>query len=87
MAPAPLYVAPEFRRKGAGRQLVPQALDHAFSWSRVRQVNLGVNAANDAAVALYEAMGFTPFGVERGSMPVDGELQDEIHRVRVNEDA
>lgn len=37
------------------------------------------NAANDAALALYTAVGFEPFGVERGFMLVDGVLQDEVH--------
>ena len=53
----------------------------------VRQINLGVNAANAEAVALYEAAGFTAFGVERGFMLLDGRLHDEIHMVRTVETA
>jgi RimJ/RimL family protein N-acetyltransferase len=45
----------------------------------VQQVNLGVNAANSAAIALYESLGFQAFGIERGFMQVDGELHDEVH--------
>ena len=48
----------------------------------VRQINLGVNAANLEAIALYEAAGFTAFGVERGFMLLDGRLHDELHMVR-----
>lgn len=51
----------------------------------VRQVNLGVNAANVEAIALYEALGFAPFGLERGFMLLDGELHDEILMVRIVE--
>ncbi len=48
----------------------------------VRQVNLGVNAANVEAIALYQAAGFIPFGIERGFMLIGGELHDELHMVR-----
>ena len=74
-----VYVAPEHRRRGISRQLLEHALAHAFSMSGVRQVNLSVNAANAPAIALYQAMGFEPFGVERGYLQVDGTLHDEIH--------
>ena len=76
-----MYVAPEARRTGVGRALLVEALRRARAMAGVRQVNLGVNAANTPAVALYERLGFVPFGVERGFMLVDGALQDEIHMV------
>ncbi len=77
-----MYVAPRVRRRDVGRQLIADALLRAASMSGVRQVNLGVNAANAEAIAFYEAAGFTSFGVERGFMLLDGELHDEIHMVR-----
>lgn len=80
-----MYVAPEARRQGVGRRLVDAALAHAFVNLGVRQVNLGVNAANVPAIALYRATGFESFGIERGFMIVDGESQDEIHMVCVAE--
>jgi ribosomal protein S18 acetylase RimI-like enzyme len=82
-----MYVTPAARRRGAGRQLLAQALSRAASMPGVRQVNLGVNAANAEAIALYESAGFTSFGVERGFMLLDGELHDEIHMVRIIEAA
>lgn len=78
-----MYVAPEARRRGVGRRLVVSALAEAFGWPGVRQVYLGVNAANAAATALYVKLGFTAFGLERACMIVDGEPQDEIHMVCV----
>jgi len=78
-----MYVAPEFRGRGVGRRLVEEALRQSFATAGIRQVYLAAHAANTAAVALYEAMGFTSFGVERGSMIVDGVLQDEVHMVCV----
>jgi len=78
-----MYVAPAARRRGAGRLLVEHALARASSMAGVRQVNLGVNAANAEAIALYRTAGFAPFGLERGFMRLDGELHDEILMVRV----
>jgi RimJ/RimL family protein N-acetyltransferase len=80
-----MYVAPEARRGGVGRLLVERTLAHAFGPMGLRQVNLGVNAANAPALALYEATGFRAYGVERGFMLVDGVLQDEVQMVRVRD--
>ena len=77
-----VYVAPSARRRGVGRQLLDCALSRAVAMTGVRQVNLGVNAANVEAIALYESVGFVPFGVERGFMLLNGQLHDEIHMVR-----
>ena len=77
-----MYVAPGARRRGVGRQLMDHAMLRAASMNGVRQVNLGVNAANVEAIALYKGAGFIPFGVERGFMLIDSELHDELHMVR-----
>jgi RimJ/RimL family protein N-acetyltransferase len=74
-----VYVAPGHRRHGAARELLRHALAHAFAMPGVRQVNLSVNAANAPAIALYQSIGFAPFGIERGYLQVDGVLHDEIH--------
>lgn len=78
-----MYVAPQARRAGLGRELVAAALAFASNRLGVRQVSLGVNANNVAAIALYRSMGFEPFGLERGFMLLNGELHDEVHMVRV----
>jgi RimJ/RimL family protein N-acetyltransferase len=72
-----MYVAPEYRRNGVGRSLVSSALQYAVKELGVQVVNLGVNTANTAAIALYERLGFRTWGTERGYMSVDGVLQDE----------
>ena len=76
-----MYVAPAARQRGIGRRLVGAALSFAESQLRVRQVTLGVNAANPAAIALYERMGFKAFGREPCFMLVDGVPQDELQMV------
>jgi ribosomal protein S18 acetylase RimI-like enzyme len=78
-----MYVTPEARGKGIGRRLVDEALLQAFARAGVRQVILGVNAANAPALALYSAAGFISFGTEPACMIVDGVLQDEVHMVCV----
>ena len=76
-----MYVAPSARKQGVGRQLVDRALSFAASDLRVRQVILGANARNEAAIALYERMGFKSFGREPCFMLVDGVPQDEMQMV------
>ena len=49
----------------------------------LRRINLGVNASNAAAMALYEAVGFKSYGVERAFLVVDGIEQDEIRMAYV----
>jgi len=76
-----MYVAPANRKRGVGRQLIGEALSFALSELHVRQVMLGVNAENGAAIALYEHMGFKSFGREPCFMLVDGIAQDELQMV------
>jgi RimJ/RimL family protein N-acetyltransferase len=76
-----VYVRPDARKQGIGRLLLERALAHARDVLQVRQVNLGANAGNVAAIALYRRLGFEQFGLERGFMLFDGKLHDEIHMV------
>lgn len=76
-----MYVAPEVRRGGHGSALLLFALERARQMSGVDQVNLGVNARNEAARALYESCGFTGFGTERGSLKIGEVAHDEHHMV------
>jgi ribosomal protein S18 acetylase RimI-like enzyme len=78
-----MYVAPEFRRRGIGRELVAEALRHARRMPGIRRIHLGVNAANQAALALYTCMGFEEFAREPEFMLLDGTLYDEIHMAYV----
>ncbi len=79
-----MYITPAYRQQGVGRQLLTTALEHATTIFAVRQVNLGVNMTNVAAIALYESLGFQTFGIERGFMILNGELQDEMHMVWIS---
>jgi RimJ/RimL family protein N-acetyltransferase len=76
-----VYVAPEVRGNGVGAQIMGYALRYASEVLETRQINLGVNTKNSAALALYKRLGFVEFGLERGYLLVGGELQDEYQMV------
>ncbi len=72
-----LYAAPRVRRQGIAHHLLAQALAHARQAMAVRQVHLGVNVANHAALALYRRHGFIEYGRVRDFLVVDGTFHDE----------
>jgi ribosomal protein S18 acetylase RimI-like enzyme len=76
-----VYVAPQARGHGVGTRVVSHALNYASETLGVRQVNLGVNAGNTAAVELYKKMGFVQYGFEQGFLLVAGVLHDEYQMV------
>ena len=53
-----VYVAPQARGRGAGRQLVQAAIDHACAISELGRVRLAVAQDNHAALSLYLGCGF-----------------------------
>jgi ribosomal protein S18 acetylase RimI-like enzyme len=53
-------VAPEFRRRGVGRQLMAKALSEALA-AGVSQVTLSVDERNQPARNLYRALGFETY--------------------------
>jgi RimJ/RimL family protein N-acetyltransferase len=73
-----MYVDPAHRGHGIAAALVGQALAFAASCEGWMLVRLSVNAANAAAIALYEAQGFVRYGLEPGALLVDGVLHDEV---------
>lgn len=77
-----MYVCASQRGKGVGRRLLEQALDCAAAMPGLLQVNLSVTASQSAAVALYQAMGFTVFAREPGALMVDGVLYEDMQMVR-----
>ena len=76
-----VYVSPEARGRGVGTKVIGHALQYASETLGVRQVNLGVNTKNVAAVALYKKLGFVQYGLERGFLLVAGVLHDEYQMV------
>lgn len=75
---AGLYVVPSCRGAGLGRALVEAALARARSDGRLRRVNLTVVSRQQAAVRLYESLGFRAYGVEVEAFSSGGKFYDEI---------
>lgn len=65
-----LYVVPQFRRQGLGRDLV----QHVFEWAReqegVAHVEMPVLANDSAAEPFWRSLGFSPF-IQRLWAPLD----------------
>ena len=55
-----MYIAPEARGKGVGKQAVQLLLDYAFGFLHLRMVYAIISVHNVACSHIYEQMGFTP---------------------------
>jgi ribosomal protein S18 acetylase RimI-like enzyme len=75
-----MYVAPTERGRGAGQALLEAVIAHAAP--SVEALKLSVTTSNASAVALYERLGFAPYGVEPGTLKIDGRYYDTELRIR-----
>ena len=71
-----MYVRPDARKAGVGRQLVEAVIDHARD--RVEVIQLSVVSGNERARRLYASLGFVEYGLEKKSLKQDGHYYDEI---------
>jgi RimJ/RimL family protein N-acetyltransferase len=71
-----MYVAPEARGRGVGRELMEALIAHARTLDGVERLTLGVEAGNEAARALYHSLGFVTYGTEPQAYKLDGEYWD-----------
>ena len=55
-----MYIAPEARGKGAGKQAVEQLLDYAFGFLHLRMIYAIISVHNHPCSRIYEQMGFIP---------------------------
>ena len=55
-----MYIAPDARGKGVGKQAVQLLLDYAFGFLYLRMVYAIISVHNTACSHIYEQMGFTP---------------------------
>jgi len=67
-----MYVAPEARGHGVGRQLLERAIAEAQTWPGVERVTITVVERATAARALYIGAGFQPFGREVDALRQNG---------------
>ena len=71
-----MYVRPDSRNAGVGRQLVEAVIDHAGDL--VELIQLSVVSGNEPARRLYASLGFVEYGVEKNSLKQDRRYYDEI---------
>jgi diamine N-acetyltransferase len=55
-----MYIAPEARGKGVGKQAVQLLLDYAFGFLHLRMIYAIISVHNAPCSHIYEQMGFTP---------------------------
>ena len=72
-----MYVASESQARGIGRRLLEAAIDAARKMGGVEQVHLEVMVDNSRARALYRALGFQPYGVEKRALRIGDTYVDE----------
>jgi RimJ/RimL family protein N-acetyltransferase len=66
------------RGRGHGTEALRLLLDHAFGPLGMERVGLEVFAANGAAIAAYERVGFKREGLLRSAALIDGERVDVV---------
>jgi ribosomal protein S18 acetylase RimI-like enzyme len=74
-----MYVRPQWRGQGIGRQLVLAALEHARERPGVLVVQLTVTEGNRPAMALYESCGFVRYGVEPLAVAAGSQYLSKVH--------
>jgi RimJ/RimL family protein N-acetyltransferase len=72
-----MYVAPEHAGQGLGARLLAALLDKARQLPDLEQLDLTVTQGNPAQ-ALYEAHGFTVFGVHPDAIQVNGQYFTKV---------
>ncbi|HYF02808.1 MAG TPA: GNAT family protein [Patescibacteria group bacterium] len=72
-----MFVQPDARGYGIGRQLLESSVERAFKIEEIEQILLSVVDENEAACCLYESFGFKKYGTEGRALKKDGKYWDE----------
>jgi RimJ/RimL family protein N-acetyltransferase len=74
-----VYTRPDARGRGLCRSVLNLLIEHARTWPGLERIQLSVSERSPAAKALYESLGFQPWGREPDALRIDGEAAAEIH--------
>ena len=72
-----MYVAPEVRGRGVGKELMLEVITRAKDFDGVEQIHLQVVSKNESAKKLYQSLGFVTYGVEPRGLKEGDEYFDE----------
>jgi len=76
-----VFVAPSARGKGMGRALVAKVIETAKALPGLRCLLLTVSTTQDAAIKVYQGLGFRSYGIEPGALMVGERFIDEHHMI------
>ena len=76
-----VYVTPEARGKKVGRRMMDTLLKRGAGIGGIEQILLSVATTQVAAVSLYRALGFEPFGREPRALRIGDRFIDEEYMV------
>lgn len=76
-----MYVKPDKRGQGIGKNLMSKVIEKAHHLEGVEQIYLSVVTTNVSAKKLYQACGFEAFAIERRALKIDNTYYDEEHMV------
>ena len=74
-----MYVKPSARRLGAGSMLMQAAIAGARSRPGIRMLRLTVTQGNEAAIRLYESVGFSAWGIEPQAILTPSGYKAKVH--------
>ncbi|MBE4907557.1 GNAT family N-acetyltransferase [Bacillus luteolus] len=72
-----MYVNPDHRKLGVGKQLMVAAIEEAQKLDEIEQIYLTVNASNEPAKRLYLSLGFKTYGVDKRALKIEDQYYDE----------
>ena len=73
-----MYVAPEYRNRGLGSELLAAWLERAGKLRGLESVQLAVESGNRPARKLYANFGFERFALERRGLKIGNRYYDEV---------
>jgi ribosomal protein S18 acetylase RimI-like enzyme len=72
-----MYVCPNYRKAGIGRNLLIKAVRKAKEIERIEQIYLTVTSNNEAARRLYQSLGFVVYGKDKKGLKIEGTYFDD----------
>lgn len=81
-----IAVHPDTHGKGIGYAMLVEMLNQADNWLNLIRVELEVHKDNEAAISLYQKLGFEIEGEKRFSIFKDGKLSNLLLMARIRPD-